>query len=195
MIRAARWLIRFEIGIWRSLFLWATRRVAGMRPGAEAFAYHRQVAPIIGAFIFVSAIELPVVHLLIPWDTVRLVTLFLSVWGLLWMIGLLASVKVFPHLLDPDGLRVRYGAHVDVFVPWEAVASVAAKRRSVESGRSLQVEDGVATVPVMKQTRVDVALREPVRVGEHEVREVRLYVDAPKTFVPAARERLTERVA
>ena len=72
--------------------------------------------------------------------------------------------------------------------------SVAARRRSVESGRSLQVEDGVATVPVMKQTRVDLALREPVRVGEDEVREVRLYVDAPKTFVPAARERLAERV-
>jgi hypothetical protein len=194
MIRAARWLIRFEIGIWRSLFLWATRRVAGMRPGAEAFAYHRQIAPIIGAFIFVSAIELPVVHLLIPWDTVRLVALFLSVWGLLWMIGLLASMKVFPHLLEADGLRVRFGAHVSVLVPWEAVESVAARRRSVESGRSLQVEDGVATVPVMKQTRVDVALREPVRVGEDEVREVRLYVDAPKTFVPAARERLAERV-
>jgi len=194
MIGAARWLIRFEVGIWKSLFLWATRRTAGMRPGAEAFAYHRQIAPIIGAFIFVSAIELPVVHLLIPWDTVRLVVLFLSVWGLLWMIGLLASMKVFPHLLDADGLRVRYGAHVDVFVPWHAVATVAAKRRSVESGRSLQVEDGVASVPVMKQTRVDVALREPVRVGEDEVREVRLYVDSPKTFVPAVRERLAEHV-
>ena len=139
MIRAARWLIRFEVGIWKSLFLWITRRVAGMHPGAEAFAYHRQIAPIMGAFIFVSVIELPVVHLLIPWATVRLVVLFLSVWGLLWMIGLLASMKVFPHLIDDEGLRVRYGTSVDVFVPWDAVERVAAKRRSVESGSSLQV--------------------------------------------------------
>ena len=133
MIRAARWLIRFEVGIWKSLFLWVTRRVAGMHPGAEAFAYHRQIAPILGAFIFVSVIELPVVHLLIPWDTVRLVVLFLSVWGLLWMVGLLASMKVFPHLLDADGLRIRYGTSVEVRVPWDAVESVGAKRRSVES--------------------------------------------------------------
>jgi len=190
MIRAARWLIRFEIGIWRSLFLWVTRRVAGMHPGAEAFAYHRQIAPLLGAFIFVSAIELPVVHLLIPWDTVRLVVLFLSIWGLLWMVGLLASMKVFPHLLDDAGMRIRYGTSIDVFVPWDAVESVTAKRRSVESGSSLQVEDGVATVPVMKQTRVDVALRTPVVVAGEEVTEVRLYADSAKTFVPAARARL-----
>jgi len=190
MIRAARWLIRFEVGIWKSLFLWITRRVAGMHPGAEAFAYHRQIAPLLGAFIFVSAIELPVVHLLIPWDTVRLVVLFVSVWGLLWMFGLLASMKVFPHLLDEEGMRIRYGTGIDVFVPWDAVESVAAKRRSVESGRSLQVEAGVATIPVMKQTRVDVTLRTPVVVAGEEVSEVRLYADSAKTFVPAARERL-----
>ena len=77
-----------------------------------------------------------------------------------------------------------------MFVPWDAVESVAAKRRSVESGSSLQVEDGVATVPVMKQTRVDVALRTPVVVAGEEVSEVRFYADSAKTFVPAARERL-----
>jgi hypothetical protein len=102
-----RWLVTLEIGIWRSLFLLVTRRISGQRQGVRPFAYAKAIVPVMGAFIFVSMVELPVVHLLIPWDTVRLVTLVLSIWGLLWMAGLLASMKVFPHLLDAHGLRVR----------------------------------------------------------------------------------------
>jgi hypothetical protein len=87
----ARRFVILEIGIWRSLFLLVTRRISGMGPGVHKFSYHRQEAPIIGAFIFVSLIELPVVHLLIPWETVRLVVLVISVWGFLWMVGFLAT--------------------------------------------------------------------------------------------------------
>ena len=68
----------------------------GRRAGTQTFAYAKELTPLMCAFVFVSAIELPVVHLLIPWDTVRLVVDIVSIWGLLWMIGLLASIRVFP---------------------------------------------------------------------------------------------------
>jgi len=196
-MRFLRWLVRLEIGIWRSLFLWIFRRVPGMGPGVVAFGYSRQQAPVIAVFIFVSLVELPVVHLLIPWDAVRLVVLILSVWGLLWMVGLLASVRVFPHLIDDAGLRVRYGAGVDVFVPWTSVCEVKARRGSVDTQRYLLVEDGVASVPVMKMTRVDVALRSPIAVRGEEVSALRLYADDPRAFVVEARARLgsVERAA
>ena len=191
---ALRWFVRLEIGIWRSLFLWVTRRVSGQGPGVATFSYARQLLPLLGAFIFVSVIELPVVHLLIPWDTVRLVALVLSVWGLLWMLGLLASMKVFPHLLDDAGLRVRYGTTVDIRIPWAAVASVSARRRSVTTRSSVEVDGTVASVPVLKQTRVDVALHAPTPVelpdGTVEITEMRLYADDAGAFVAAARERL-----
>jgi hypothetical protein len=195
---AIRWFVRLEIGIWRSLFLWVTRRVAGQGPGVATFSYARQLVPLLGAFIFVSIIELPVVHLLIPWDTVRLVALVISVWGLLWMLGLLASMKVFPHLLDDAGIRIRYGTTVDLRIPWSAVASVTARRASVPSRQSVEVEHGedgaVANVPVMKQTRVAVVLHRPTAIvlpdGTEEITEVRLYADDARAFVAAARERL-----
>ena len=47
------------------------------------------------------------------------------------MLGLLASMKVFPHLLDDAGMRIRYGTTVDIRIPWSAVASVTARRGSV----------------------------------------------------------------
>ena len=202
-VAGVRWLVRLEIGIWRSLFCLLTRRVPGKGPGAQAFSYAREVTPLIGAFIFVSLIELPVVHLLLPWDGVRLVVDVISVWGLLWMIGMLASMKVFPHLLDDAGIRVRYGADVDIRIPWEAVESVKAARRSVATRKTVASEPGeggaIVTVAVLKQTRVDVVLRGPTAIELRDVPEqpveLRLYADDARAFVAAARARLAERQA
>jgi hypothetical protein len=196
-----RWLVVLEIGIWRSLVLLLARRVPGRRPGVEAFSYVRAVAPIMGAFIFVSALELVVVHLLLPWATIRLILLVLSVWGLLWMVGYLASMKVFPHLVGPEGLRVRSGTTADIVVPWDAVAAVRQRRGSVTSQRRVQVtrgDDGaVVSVPVLKLTRVEVVLREPTTVwlpdGPEEVTAVQLYADDHRGLVARAREHLASR--
>ena len=200
-VALVRWLVVLEIGIWRSLFLLVTRRVPGRGPGVEAFSYVRAVAPIMGAFIFVSALELVVVHLLLPWEVIRLILLVLSVWGLLWMVGYLASMKVFPHLVGPEELRVRSGTGADIVVPWEAVAAVRQRRGCVRSLRRVQVERGddgaVASVPVLKLTRVEVVLREPTTVslpdGPAEVTAVRLYADDHRGLVARARERLASR--
>ena len=197
----SRWLVTLEIGIWRSLFLWVTRRVPGRGPGVEVFPYSRDVVPIMAAFIFVSVLELPVVHLLLPWETVRLIADVLSIWGLLWMVGFLASMKVYPHLLDDHGLRIRNGTSVDIRIPWEAIASVTSRRRSVPTRRTVSIEhsdDGnVLSVAVLKQTKVDVVLNRPtatkLRNGTEEATELRLYVDDPGAFVATARERLADR--
>jgi hypothetical protein len=199
----ARWLVTLEIGIWRSLFLSVTRRVSGRGTGVEELSYAKEVAPIMGAFIFVSLVELPVVHLLLPWDAVRLIADVLSVWGLLWMLGFLASMKVFPHLLDDHGLRVRHGTTADIRIPWEAVASITSRRGSVPTNRHVQVErtdDGtVVSVAVLKQTKVDVVLRRPITVklpkGAEEITELRFYVDDPRAFVATAHRHLTDRLA
>lgn len=195
-----RWLVILEIGIWRSLFLWVTRRTAGAGPGVREFQYSRDVVPIMGAFIFVSLVELPVVHLLLPWDTVRLIADVLSVWGLLWMVGFLAAMRVFPHLLDDDGLRIRSGTTTDIRIPWEAIASVKTRRGSVPTNRTVQREHGdegtVINVAVLKQTKVAVVLHGPTALelpdGPEQVSEVRFYADEPRALVAAARSALSE---
>jgi hypothetical protein len=194
VIALVRWLVVTEIHIWRSLFLWVTRRVPGKGPGVEAFSYTRELAPLIGVFIFLSLIELPVVHLLLPWDTIRLVVLVLSVWGVLWMVGYLAGVRVFPHLLDAGGLRLRYGPRVDIRIPMEAIASITARRGSVTSGEHVQVDGTVLDVAVVKQTRVEVVLHGPTTLGlpdgPAEITRARFYADDPRGLVTSTRERL-----
>jgi hypothetical protein len=190
-------MIRMEIGIWRSLGLLVARRTHGTGPGAQPFPYARQLTPVLGAFVFVSLVELPVVHLLLPWATVRLVVLVVSVWGLLWMLGLLASMKVFPHVIDHAGIRARYGFDVDIRVPWSAIETVTTRRGSVGGSGRVRLDGTSASIPVLNQTRVAVALRAPTMLelpdGPAAVSELRLYADDASAFVAAARERLAGR--
>jgi hypothetical protein len=198
MLRLAVKVIRYELGLWRSLYRWILRRPpAGAN--AAAFGYASAVTPIYLAFIVVSAIEVPIVHLLLPWETVRLVADAIGVYGVLWMIGMLASVRVHPHVVGASGLRVRYGISVDVTIPWEAIATIRARNHSLPRSRAIQferTESGlIAHIVLMSQTNVDVVLREPMTLplpkGTGEpVRELRLCADDPAALVARAREHL-----
>ncbi|MEV4489046.1 hypothetical protein AB0K04_02910 [Micromonospora coxensis] len=195
--------VAYEIGMWRSLYRWILRRPLALPPHTEAFGYLGVVKPILGVFIALSAIEIPIFDLIIrrtvPWEWVRHVVLGLGVWGLLWMIGLLAALRIHPHLVGPAGLRIRNGTTIDIAVPWAAVASVTAGYRSLPSSRTIQVEQGddgaILNVSTGSQTSVDVVLREPVAVplpkGRSEpVTEIRIYADDPHALVARAREHL-----
>jgi hypothetical protein len=70
------------------------------------------------------------------------------------------------------------------------VPDVGARRGRLDSAKRVHVEDGIQSVPVLKQTRVGVKLQEPIPIGNSQITEVRLYADDPKGFVASARERL-----
>lgn len=165
------------------------------------FTYARTVTPVMWLWIFASAAELPLVHLLVPWEWLRISLLVVGVWGLVWMVGLLASLYVHPHLLGAGRLRVRYGASHTVEVPWAAVASVTYKDEDLEStvwtlqpresdrGTDLQVG-------VSGRVNVHAALREPTEVatakGPMRIVELSFFADEPRPLVARARTHLEE---
>jgi hypothetical protein len=167
-------------------------------PGARGFRYVGAVLPVLWAFIVVSSLEVVIVHIVVPWPAVRLALDVLGVWGVLWMLGLTASLTVKPHLVDDVGIRVRNGTMTDIRVPWEAVERVTARRRAREKSRAIQLdrEDGgtVLNVVVGSQTTVDVALRRPLEVvlpsGTETVTAIRLHADDAQGLAAAVRERL-----
>ncbi|HEX6231712.1 MAG TPA: hypothetical protein VFZ63_01165 [Jiangellaceae bacterium] len=190
--------LRFEMNIWLSLYRWIARRPR-VGPGAQGFGYSTAVEPVIWVFIVVSAIEVVVVHLLVPWPVVRAIALIIGIWGLTWMLGFLASVKVNVHELNQDGLRARYGSNVDVFVPWGAVASLRPQRYDLPSSRTVQLSqtpDGTAlSIGVSSQTNLRIVLREPVTVrlrkGEQEIVELRCYADDAQQLLGRAQAHLS----
>jgi len=142
-----------------------------------------------------------VVHLIDPWPTVRIVLLVVCAWGLIWMVGFLASLKVYPHLLSAASLRVRHGATVDIAIPWTAIASITNQRRHVASSiRTVQLSEAKSggtdlqiavwarpmCTPVLRH-----ALIVPTPKGDQEIAELSFLVDDPKGFVARARRHLT----
>ena len=195
--------VAFEIRMWRSLWRWVRRR-PDVPAGADAFPYASAVTPVLWTFVVLSAVEIPLVDWLLPWQSARVALLVVGVYGLLWMIGLLASMTVFPHSVGDGGLRVRSGFSIDVRVPWEDIAAVRARRRSVEGSRTVVVEESgerrAVSVTVMSSTQVDVELRTPLvlplaRTGGQPVDELRLAADDPAGLVRRLRAGVASRAA
>ncbi len=193
----ARRLLIAEFRSYRALAGWVLRR-PDVPAGATGFRYVGSVLPVLWAFIVVSALEVVIVHVVLPWPTVRLVLDVVGVWGVVFMLGLTAALTVKPHLLDDAGMRIRNGVTTDVRVPWDAVAAVAVRRRAREKSSAVQLDrDGdsvVLNVVVGSQTTVDVTLRRPLEVtlpsGPETVTAIRLHADDAQGLVSAVRARL-----
>jgi hypothetical protein len=67
---------------------------------------------------FTTSVELLVFELRAPrvW-LLRISLLALGHYALLWIFGLYASLVTLPHRLEENGLRLRYGALAEGFVP------------------------------------------------------------------------------
>jgi hypothetical protein len=103
------------------------------------FGYASQITPILLAFIALAALEIPVLALLLPWPAVRYPLLALGVWSVLWMLGLLAAVRVHPHVVADAGLRLRSGFQFDASIAWNRISNIRLRRskhRTQASGRA-----------------------------------------------------------
>ncbi len=201
--RAGRSALASEAAMWRSLYRWTRRRTGTHGPGAVAFSYAGVVKPMLIVIIAVSAIEVPIADLiisrLVPWTWVRVAVLAAGIYGLIWMLGLLAGLRMHPHIADNAGLRIRNGPRIDFSVPWDAVATVRRRYRSLPSSRAVQVEhtaDGViVNIVTGGQTSVDVVLREPTSIAVDKAAgepatELRFYADDPDALVALAQKHL-----
>lgn len=195
----ARHAVVFELRLYRSLLRWLARRPDLGGPSDEPVGYARTVTPVMWLWILASAAELPLVHLLVPWHGVRIALLVVGVWGLVWMVGLLASLYVYPHLLGRDRLRVRYGASHDIELPWDAVASVSTKHQDLDSTvwtlQPDETEEGThLRVGVSGQVNVHARLHRPTTVstakGDLEIVQLSFFADDPREVVARARTRL-----
>jgi hypothetical protein len=187
-----RFVAVYELRLWAALFRWVTKRQFPVETGTERFTYHRAVNMIMAAFIGVSVVEIPILHLMIPWDGVRIALLAVGVYGLFWMIGLLATMRVYPHLAGPSGLRIRNSLTVDVPLGWDQIASIEARPRSMPPGGQTQLEDGVLSLGMAGGTTVDVRLTGPLvvpvrRTKGEPVREIRFHADDQDALVEAAK--------
>jgi hypothetical protein len=195
--RLARQAITTESRIWINLGRWVLRR-RGYAPDARPFGYAQSMTPLLLVFIVLFAIEVPVLDLVLPWPVVRIIADILGLYGVIWMLGLLAGLRIYPHSMSATGLRVRRLAEVDLTIDWDHIASVEVRSRPVAE-KGIQVEhSGGATylcLGVMKQTHIDITFAAPTTLelptGETEpLRGLRIAADDPVALANLARTHL-----
>jgi hypothetical protein len=193
----------FEVALYRSLARWIARRPDVPR-GAKSIGYSRLVAPMLWLWIFGSTVEVIVVevvlrHLDQPWaHAIRIPLLVLGIWGVVWMLGMMASYRVRPHLLTETELLVRSGALTWLTVPLEAVESARPVEHELPGViLSLHVDGPLALVGVGSRTNLELALAAPTTVrtskGEVTVSRVGIWVDEPRDTANQLRCRLATR--
>lgn len=202
MARALNFLHRAwiaELRVYSSIGRAIARRPA-VPTGGTGIAHHQPVMTILIIFIGLSAVEIPILDLIVhPWPAVRIPILILGIWGLTWMIGLLCAMLMRPHTVGPDGIRIRGGLDLDVPVDWDDIASVAIVKRVDEPKlpRITATADGNEYAERMQdETNLEIELERPVSIrlpgllpkgGQHEVTRIRLWADDPRAFLAAAR--------
>ncbi|MGX4692501.1 hypothetical protein [Streptomyces sp. JNUCC 63] len=185
-MRTVLTLVRHETRLMASLVLWPARRTHGTRGGGRAFGYARGQGPVMAGLAFVCVIETLMMSVLLRnWPVAHAVVLFLDVYTVVFVVALHAASVVRPHVLGADGLRVRYGVHVDLRVPLERIASVRRELRTTH-----ERADGELNVPVASQTSLTLELTAPVEhvtlLGRRrQVRVVRLHAEDVGALVSA----------
>ncbi|GAB2692558.1 hypothetical protein [Thalassiella azotivora] len=165
-------VVRHEYGVFGAIGQRLRGRV-DVAPEATAVPYGRDVTPFLALFAGLSVVELVVVHLLVPWEWLRVLLLVLGAYGLVWIIGLLCAIHVRPHQVDRSTLLLRFAHVAQVAVPADAVVKAAAQLSSGHR-RTVDVEGGHLALAVGGSTNVRVQLRPGTRVttGRGEVHHV-----------------------
>lgn len=161
-------------------------------PQDEEMAYFRASLPLVAVFTFLMVLEAVAVALVVPWEPARTILLVVSLIGIYWMVGLMASLVAFPHTINEHRLRLRFGAMIDAIVPIDSIDSghrISGFGHSDgnRSGGVLKVKviGASANVRVQLKGPYDVAIGGPWARGEgtRRVSEIRFFADDPKKAV------------
>ncbi|WP_202457456.1 MULTISPECIES: hypothetical protein [unclassified Streptomyces] len=185
-----RHLAGHELRVLVSLVLWVARRRHGVNEaaGERAFGHARGQAPVMYGLAFLCVVEAFGMSVLLRGcPTAHAVMLFIDVYGVILMIGVHAASITRPHVLTPDTLRVRQGAHRDLRIPLALVGAVRSERLFTH-----EPADGVLALPVASTTSLTLTLTEPVTAVDllgkgREVTTVRLQADEPERLYEALR--------
>ena len=174
-----------------ALFSW--RAPADVPPGTTPFAYHRYLTPMLAVFLALQLIELSVVHFLVMmWNpTVAWVLLAISVWGAIWILALLKSLRLKPVLLTEEGMRVRAGFLIDTTVPYAAIREVRGPLGSDEVKAKTTLNAAIFSWP-----EIVLELREPLSVpglfgSSRLIDKVAFKLDEPAGFHALIEQRLS----
>lgn len=189
-------LLVTELALYGQLVRWIIRR-PDVPAGATPVPYSRLATPVVWLFIFGSTVEVVAFDLILSrWMSfLRIPFLVLGIWGVVWMLGLMASYRMRPHLVTDTDLHVRNMARTDVVVPLDAITRVQVADVDEGGIRAVRVIDDRLLVLVSGRTNLQLTLAEGTTIatahGETTPATVGLWVDEPREVAELVRRRLS----
>jgi len=173
-----------------ALFRWGG--AADMPAGSRAFAYHRHLAPMCATLLILSLIEIAVCHLLIGlWSpTAALILSVLSVFGLVYLIGLIKSFRYRPILITVEGVRIRAGLAIDRTIPLERIVAIETAIAGADVGDPATLNAALLAWPNIL-LRIDPPITRRSWLGPRApIAAVAFRLDDPDAFVRLLKWRL-----
>lgn len=185
------WFLSTEAGILRALW-WGVRRRRAVEPADVVLPYTDRIGVMLWMTAGLGAVESAAVHLLVPWATVRWVLLGLSVYGLLWVVGLTFSLRQHPHVVRGSELLLRFGHFRTTRV---SLTGLVGARRDIRTGHkhNVEIHEETLSLSVAGETSVELAFNPAAEVEVRgrivRVTRVRFFADDPRTALRPLRER------
>lgn len=126
--------VRQDLMLIRAIAMLFTGR-RDVRGDEEPMGYSSSLVVMLACIAVLDGIAVFLLHLLLP-PGLRLIALILGLLGFVWLIGFIASLICYPHVVSTERLRLRFGAFHDVIIPVSAIESVRAVSGEPESTRS-----------------------------------------------------------
>ncbi|GAA1911989.1 hypothetical protein [Nocardioides hwasunensis] len=194
---SARDVLSHEVALYRQLGRWITRR-PDVPSEATPVPYAQLAMPVVWLFVLGSAVEVVAVDLVLSrWLTfLRVPFLVVGIWGVVWMLGLMASYRMRPHLVTDDAIHVRHLAVTDIVVPLEVIDHVRVADVDESGVRAVRLVDDRLLVLVSGRTNLQLSLRAGTTLatplGEVSPGSVGLWVDEPREVASLLRDRAEE---
>jgi hypothetical protein len=186
-------VVAAEVAVfWYALLSW--RAEPSVASGARAFTQHRKSGTmgLVGALAAACMVETAVVHLLVSGWSAKAAWLLtaLSVYGVLWLVGIARSILLRPTVVSADALTVRIGMLSEAVVPLARIASVTELRGAATVARRAP---GYLHASIFAAPRLMIELSEPVEArglygNRKQVTRIGLLVDEPRALAEALRQ-------
>ncbi|MFG1781741.1 hypothetical protein ACGFIU_04835 [Rhodococcus oryzae] len=153
---------------------------------AAAFGYSTGTVALPLAFMAAGLIEAVAIHLLVPWQWLRVTLLIATIGSLLAVVGWLAGRAVHPHLVTENELVLRSGSAVVATVDLAEIGAARLIRRFDRTDE--EVRDGRLYLPGPDGTVVDIDFRSDVAITLRRdeptvITGVSLHLDDPRAMV------------
>ncbi|WP_340538090.1 hypothetical protein [Nocardioides sp. GXZ039] len=148
--------VRKELMLMRAIGMLLTGR-RDLREGEVPLAYGGPLVILLALVGVLDGLAAFLLHLLLP-DSVRMVALVLGILGFVWLVGFLASLICYPHVVGHGRLRLRFSVFHDVTLPLNAVSEVRRYPSEPPSNDAARVIDGELVMAVSGQANLALAL-------------------------------------